>query len=178
MISRQVTGGRLAVRGFEAAQRGYRENHLVDESDRIERHRGWIAGILAVLGAPQGLIGLWALLAPRNFYRNFGIGSGGWVSTLGAYDEHLVRDVGALFAALAVLMIVAAVRGQRSLSFTAAAAWLTFAVPHMIWHLFNLGPYSTGNAIASVVTLAWTVAGGLIVLALLRDSARAPAARP
>ncbi|HEX4759810.1 MAG TPA: hypothetical protein VH256_03375, partial [Thermoleophilaceae bacterium] len=92
----------------------------MSDSDRIDRHRGWIAGLLVVLGAPQGLIGLWALLAPHNFYRNFGLGSDGWVQVLGAYDEHLVRDVGSLFCALAVLMIVAAVRGQRSLSYVAA----------------------------------------------------------
>ena len=54
---------------------------------------------------------------------------------------------------------------------------LIFAIPHTIYHLFNLGPYSTGNAIANVITLGWTVVGGLIVLALLRDQepARAPA---
>ncbi|HEY2603191.1 MAG TPA: hypothetical protein VGI67_16660 [Thermoleophilaceae bacterium] len=147
------------------------------DSDRIERHRQWIAGILFVLGAPQGLIGLWALFAPRNFYKNFGIGSGGWVSTLGAYDEHLVRDVGALFCALAVVMIAAAIRGRRSLAYTAVAAWLTFAVPHMVWHMFHLGPFSLGNAIANVVSLGWTVLGALIVLVLLHDSKRPARAR-
>jgi hypothetical protein len=145
-------------------------------SDRIERHRGWIAGLLVVLGAPQGLIGLWAFFAPHSFYKDFGAGSGGWVATLGAYDEHLVRDVGSLFVGLAVLMIVAAMQGRRTLTLTAVAVWLTFAVPHTIWHMFNLGPYSTGNAIANVITLGWTVVGGLVVLALVRDSARVPAA--
>lgn len=141
-------------------------------ADRIERHRGWIAGILVVLGAPQGLIGLWALLAPRNFYKNFGLGGDGWVSVLGAYDEHLVRDVGSLFLALAVLLIFAAVRGQRSVSLIAAITWLVFAVPHWIYHLFNLGPYAKGDAIANALSLTWTVAGGVIVLVLLWDSAR------
>ena len=145
------------------------------DSDRIERHRDWIAGLLIVLGAPQGLIGLWALLAPHNFYANFGIGNDPWVKVLGAYDEHLVRDVGALFCALAVIMIVAAVRGQRSLSYVAVAAWLTFAVPHALFHFFNLGPYSTSDAIANVVAIGWTVVGPLIVLWLLRDSARVEA---
>jgi hypothetical protein len=75
-----------------------------------------------------------------------------------------------------VLMIVAAMQGRRTLTLTAVAVWLTFAVPHTIWHMFNLGPYSTGNAIANVITLGWTVVGGLVVLALVRDSARVPAA--
>jgi hypothetical protein len=145
----------------------------VNPTDRIERHRELIGVLLLVLGVPQGLIGLWAFFAPHNFYANFGLGSGGWVSALGAYDEHLVRDVGSLFAGLGVLMVVAAARGQRSLTYTAVAVWLTFALPHMVWHMFNLGPLSTGNAIAEVITLGWTVAGALIVLVLLRADARA-----
>ena len=143
----------------------------------IDRRRVWIAAILLALGVPQALIGLWALLAPHNFYVDFGLG-GGWVSALGAYDEHLVRDVGALFVGLGLLMIVAAVRGQRELTLTAVAVWLTFAVPHTIYHVFNLGPYTTGDAIANVVTLVWTVLGALIVLVLLRrvEKSRSPRA--
>jgi len=59
----------------------------------------------------------------------------------------------------------------------AAVVWLIFAIPHTVYHLFNLGPYSPGNAIANVITLGWTVVGGLLVLVLLRDQepARAPA---
>ena len=147
-------------------------------SDRIERHGRAIAGLLVVLGAPQALLGLWALLSPHSFYKDFGLGGKGWVATLGAYDEHLVRDVGSLFLGLGVLLIIAAVRGQRSLSTVAAIVWLIFAIPHTIYHLFNLGPYSTGNAIANVITLGWTVVGGVIVLVLLRDQEPARAAAP
>lgn len=145
--------------------------------DRIDRHRGWIAALLVALGAPQALIGLWALIAPRSFYDDFGPG-GGWVSTLGAYDEHLVRDVGALFVGLGVLMIVAAVRGRRSLTLTAVAVWLIFAVPHAVYHALNLGPYTTTDAIANAVSLGWTVLTPIIVLALLRSRAPARPAAP
>jgi hypothetical protein len=141
----------------------------MNDSDRIVRHRSAIAGLLVVLGAPQALIGLWALLAPHSFYKDFGLGGKGWVAALGAYDEHLVRDVGTLFLGLGVLLIVAAVRGQRSLSVVAAVVWLIYALPHALWHFFNLGPYSAGDAIANVVALGWQVAGGVLVLALLRE---------
>lgn len=149
----------------------------MNDSDQIQRHRQVIAGLLVVLGAPQALLGIWALVAPHNFYRDFGLGGKGWVATLGAYDEHLVRDVGALFLGLGVLLIVAAVRGQRSLSVVAAVVWLIFAVPHAIYHFLNLGPYATGDAIANVISISWTVIGGVIVLVLLRDQepARTPA---
>ena len=141
-------------------------------SDSIERHRTAIAGLLVVLGAPQALLGLWALMAPHGFYKDFGLGGKGWVSVLGAYDEHLVRDVGSLFLGLGLLLLIAAVRGQRSLSTVAAVVWLIFAIPHAIYHAFNLGPYATGDAIANVITLTWTVVGGLLILVLLRDEAR------
>jgi hypothetical protein len=146
----------------------------MNDADRIERHRGWIAGLLLVLGVPQGLLGVWALFAPHSFYANLGIGSGHWVAALGAYDEHLVRDIGSLFIGLGVLMVVAAIRLQRSLTYIAVAVWLTFAVPHTIWHMFNLGSYSTTDAVANVISLGWTVVGGLIVLALLGAKRRAP----
>ncbi len=145
--------------------------------DHIDRHRGWIAALLVALGAPQALIGLWALLAPRGFYDDFGPG-GGWVSALGAYDEHLVRDVGGLFIGLGVLMIVAAVRGRRSLTLTAVAVWLIFAVPHAIYHVLNLGPYTTADAIANAATLGWTVLAPIIVLLMLRTPAPARPAAP
>jgi len=144
-------------------------------TDHIDRHRNWIAALLVALGAPQALIGLWALVAPQNFYDDFGPG-GGWVSALGAYDEHLVRDVGGLFVGLGVLMIIAAVRGRRSLTVTAVAVWLIFAVPHLIYHVLNLGPYTTADAIANAVSLGWTVLAPIIVLLLLRAPATERAA--
>jgi len=70
-------------------------------------------------------------------------------------------------------LIVAAIRGQRSLSVVAAVVWLIYALPHTLWHYFNLGPYSTRDAVANVITLGVQVAGGVIVLLLLRD--RTPA---
>jgi hypothetical protein len=100
------------------------------------------------------------------------------VAALGAYDEHLVRDIGSLFIGLGVLMVVAAVRLQRTLAYVAVTVWLTFAVPHTIWHMFNLGPYSATDTVANVISLGWTVVGGLILLALLRDSAPARAGAP
>ena len=146
-------------------------------TDHIDRHRSWIAALLVALGAPQALIGLWALLAPQSFYDDFGPG-GGWVSALGAYDEHLVRDVGGLFVGLGVLMIVAAVRGRRSLTLTAVAVWLIFAVPHAIYHVLNLGPYTTADAIANAATLGWTVLAPIIVLLMLRTPTPARPAAP
>ncbi|HEX2162236.1 MAG TPA: carboxymuconolactone decarboxylase family protein [Thermoleophilaceae bacterium] len=136
--------------------------------DHITRNRGAIRFLLFALGVPQALIGLWALLAPGSFHDDFPVGTAGWVDVLGPFDEHLVTDVGALFVGLGFLLCFAAVSLRRGTVIAAAISWLIFAIPHLVWHVFNLEPYSTGDAIGNVVTLVWTVVGGLLVLVLLR----------
>jgi hypothetical protein len=143
----------------------------MSSDDRVTRHRGAIRFLLLALGIPQALIGLWALVSPGSFYDDFPAGKSGWVEVLGPFDEHLVTDVGALFVALGFLLAFAAVRLRRETVLVAAIAWLIFAVPHFVWHLFNLEPYDTPNAIANTATLTWTVAGGLLVLLLMRAPA-------
>jgi len=141
-------------------------------SQRIESHRGGIRFLLLALGIPQGLIGLWALFAPRSFYDDFPAGTDGWVNVLGPFDEHLVTDVGALFVGLGILLSIAAFTLHRTTVVAATVTWLVFAVPHAIWHFFNLEPYGTADAMANSLTIGWTVVGGVLVLVLL--TRRAP----
>ena len=70
----------------------------------------------------QGVVGVWALLAPASFYRSFPISGHPWVSLLPPYNEHLTRDVGELSLALTVVLTAAAVTGQRLLSAVAVGA--------------------------------------------------------
>jgi alkylhydroperoxidase family enzyme len=140
--------------------------------DHITRNRGAIRFLLFALGVPQALIGFWALLAPSSFYDDFPTGTDGWVNVLGPFDEHLVTDVGALFVALGFLLCFAAVSLRRGTVLAAAIAWLIFSVPHFAWHVFNLEPYGTADAIGNTATLAWTVVGGILVLVLARPPRR------
>ena len=99
---------------------------------------------------------------------------------LGPFDEHLVTDVGSLFVALGVVLAFAALSLRRGTVLAAATAWLIFSVPHFLWHVFNLEPYGTADAVANTVTLGWTVVGGVLVLvlALRRPRERAAAVAP
>src|SRR5688500_11833173 len=108
---------------------------------------------LIQLGVIQGALGLYALFFPRSFYEDFPFGLG-WVEALPACSEHLLTGVGGLFLATAVVLLAAAVRLERRWVVISLAAFLAFSLPHTIWHIFNREPYSTGNAIANVVTLA------------------------
>jgi hypothetical protein len=126
---------------------------------------------LAVLVLSQGSLALWALLAPRSFYDDFPGGGSSWVSPLGPYDEHLVRDIGALSLALTVVLLAAAIWPQQRLRLVAGLAYLAWSVPHLIFHLTADGVLSTGDRIASE---AGEVLVSAIALALVVDAVRAP----
>ena len=128
--------------------------------------------LLVALGAVQFVDGLYALFAPRSFYDDFPFGRG-WVAATPDYSEHLVRDVGGLFLATGALMLLAALWLERRIVIAALMSWLLFAVPHTIYHLFNLDSLETGDAIANAVSLIATVVLALILAVLL---ARPPAA--
>lgn len=122
-----------------------------------------------MLGAVQAFDGLYALFAPRSFYEDFPFGRG-WVEALPAYNEHLVRDVGALFLATALVLLAAAWYLERRLVAVALAAFLAFSVPHLTYHALNLGPYSAADAIGNVVALGLTVGPpAYLLVALLRS---------
>jgi AhpD family alkylhydroperoxidase len=140
--------------------------------ERSLPHPNAFRAVMGALGAVQFVNGIWAVLAPRSFYDDFPAGRGGWVSALPEYNEHLMRDVGALFLATGFVLLAAAVWLGRRLTLVALVSYLLFAVPHAIYHVFNLGPYSTGDAIGNVVALALTV---VLPAALLVLTGRAPA---
>ena len=139
--------------------------------------RGPVRAVLGILGGVQVLNGLYALFAPSSFFGDFPLGRG-WVEALPAYNEHLVRDVGSLFLATGIVLLAAVVWTERRLVLIALVSYLAFAVPHAIYHAFNLEPYGAGDAIANAVTLAFTVVAPIALLVMmLRGSASAPPAR-
>lgn len=126
---------------------------------------------LSYLALVTAQIGFWALLAPQSFFDDFpGLGRA-WVAVDGPYNEHLVRDVGALNLALLVVLIVAAVRLSRSMLTLAATATATWGVPHLIYHLCNTDRLATSDAVASLAGLAAFVAFAAAILVVARNPA-------
>jgi hypothetical protein len=121
---------------------------------------------LALLALTAAFVGFWALLAPASFYTSFpGLGFT-WVSEAGPYDEHLVRDVGALYLALLVVTVLALLRPASVRPWVAGLAWLVFGVPHLVFHAAHAGP---GDAV-EVTALALNVL--LAVIACLPTGQR------
>src|SRR5712692_1055449 len=107
-------------------------------------------GYLAVGGL---FVGVWASVAPRSFFSDFpGLGHA-WAASDGRYNEHLVRDVGDLNLALAVVTIAACIWLSRSLAIAAALAWIVYSAPHLAYHAFNLGAVTSGDRPAEIAAL-------------------------
>lgn len=136
--------------------------------------------VLVYLAASEALVGVWATFFPRSFYDDFpGVGRV-WVAVDGPFNEHLVRDVGQLSLALAVVSLAAAVTMHLVTVRVAAVALALNGVPHLIYHLRHLDKYSIGDKVGNVVSLGLLVVLPATVLILsARDSLSqdAPAAR-
>jgi hypothetical protein len=120
--------------------------------------------VLALLAASAAVIGVWAAFAPRSFYDDFPGGGHMWVAVDGPYNEHLVRDVGELNLALAVVTVFALVLLLRPLVLATAWAWLVYSGPHLVYHARHLAPFDGSDAVSVIVSLALAVLGPLLLL--------------
>jgi hypothetical protein len=137
----------------------------------------WIRTGLLVLGIPQTASGLWALIAPRDWYDTFPGGGREWLPAFGPYNEHFATDAGVGILAAGVLALAAAVMLERRVVQVAMIGYLAWSVPHAVWHLTAIDEAlgTTDDAI-NITTLAVTV---ILPLVLLVTASRldSPAAR-
>ncbi len=135
------------------------------------RTRRTILLVTAVIGL---YVGLWAAALPRSFYDSFpGLGSV-WVAVDGPFNEHLVRDVGALYVALAAASIVSAVSSRADGGRAVGTAWLVFSIPHLAYHLGHLDGFAVRDVVGQVVSLSTTV---VLAVPLILPPRRHPSAQ-
>jgi hypothetical protein len=135
--------------------------------------------ILAILAVVGTYTGVWAYFAPGHWHGHFPGFGFSWLPQLGPYNEHLSKDAGAMFMALAVLSLIA-LRSARSdtVARNTGLVWLTFNIPHLIYHTQHLHMYNPLDRVLNVVVLGLLViASGALLLPVvrLRVSADAPA---
>ncbi|CAN5431435.1 hypothetical protein BH10ACT2_BH10ACT2_07540 [soil metagenome] len=110
--------------------------------------------LIAISMAP---VGLQAAFTPRSFFDDFPLGRGWIAKEGGAYDEHLVRDVGVLFLALVIVTAWTALRSRPARP--VAVAWLVQGVLHVWYHVGHLDGYGTADKVGMI--------GSLVVIPVL-----------
>ncbi|MEV4277608.1 hypothetical protein [Actinoplanes xinjiangensis] len=118
--------------------------------------------ILAALAISAAVVGMWAALLPVSFYSDFPLPERRWVSTLGPYNEHLIRDVGFLYLALLVLTVCVLRRPTASAVRMTGGAWLIFNSGHFLWHMLHLEMFPLIDKVGNAAAL-----GGVLVLSIL-----------
>ena len=127
----------------------------------------WVRlGVAVTLGAPQLVVGLWAVLAPKNWFESFPGFDPRLVAAEPPYNEHLATDAGAGFLATAVVLLVAALWANRAAIQAALLAYVAFTVPHIVYHATNpadaltgfenvLNVFSLGSGLVLAAVFAW-----------------------
>lgn len=133
------------------------------------------ATVLALTGV---YVGLWAAAWPRQFNDSFpGLGRH-WVLALGPYNEHLVRDVGGLYLAMAVVSAWAVVRPRTEVFAMVGLGWLVFNVLHFAYHVRHLDMYDGVDKAGNVVSLLAVIVLAALLLTPSRETlVREPAER-
>lgn len=121
-------------------------------SPGVYARRANLAGRVSLLlvALPQLAIGVWGLVAPHSFFGDFPGAGRHWVSVLGTYNEHLVRDYAVAELGFGVLLLVAAIGFNRTLVLAAGSAFLAATLPHFAYHLTTTDRLPTGDNLGSL----------------------------
>ena len=120
--------------------------------------------LLISLAIPTLATGAWAQFAPASWHANFPGFGRDWLPAYGPYNEHLARDFGGALLGLGALLLWVALAPSARLRRAAPAAFLVFALPHLVFHLANAGELPAADEAINLVTLGLSV---LIPAALL-----------
>ena len=105
----------------------------------------WVRlGVAVTIGAPQLLIGLWAVVTPEHWFDRFPGVDPRLVAASPPYNEHLASDAGGGFLATGIALLVAAAWDRREALLVALLAYVSFTVPHVAHHALRAEDTLTG----------------------------------
>ncbi|QMW07046.1 hypothetical protein H3H32_21615 [Spirosoma foliorum] len=119
---------------------------------------------LLYLGLTNAFPGAWALFMPHSFYTSFPGFGRVWVAVDGPYNEHLIRDVGGFFLALATLCFLALLTPRLVSVKATAICLLIFNAPHLLYHLQHLHMLPVIDQVGNAVALGTAVLLPLLLL--------------
>lgn len=134
---------------------------------------------LAFLALTELPTGVWAVVDPKGWYRNFPGFGRHWISVSGPYNQHLATDAGAGFLAVGVLLVIAMVLvDHRVLVQAALVTFLVQDVPHFVFHLVHHEGLSAGDKATAVGGLGFDAAVAALLLVVVSRNRAGIAGRP
>jgi hypothetical protein len=109
-------------------------------------------------------VGVWAYFLPDTFFDSFPGVLGSWVSGDGPFNEHLTRDVGAMYLALGGASVASLIWRSESAYRVLGMAWTIFGSLHFAYHAFHLQHMPVIDATSEMITLGISVLLGIVLL--------------
>ncbi|WEK61338.1 MAG: hypothetical protein P0Y60_00850 [Candidatus Microbacterium colombiense] len=109
-------------------------------------------------------VGGWAYFAAASFYASFPGVLGSWVSVDGPFNEHLIRDVGAMYLALAAASIGGLIWRSTAVFRILGIAWTVFGLLHFLYHATHLHHMPVSDAVGEMIALGVSLALGVVLL--------------
>ena len=135
--------------------------------------RALLRGGLGILVMVQLGTGLWQLLMPESFYRDFPT-----VDLAPPYNEHLMRDFGAANVAIGIIVLTVTVWLEKRCVVLVLLAYLAFSTSHLLFHVAHLHDASSADIAFQVVSLGSAVALPILMIAIVPRTFRVtPAAQ-
>jgi hypothetical protein len=106
-------------------------------------------------------VGVWALFFPASFYLAFPGCGFTWISIDGLYNEHLIRDVGALNLSIGVLAAFGLVGRDLVKPLVVGVATIAYNLPHGVYHFSKFGMYELIDQVGHVITQGLALASSL-----------------
>ncbi|WP_214466296.1 hypothetical protein [Microbacterium flavescens] len=119
------------------------------------------AALSAVLAS---FVGVWAYFFPLAFYDSFPGILGSWVSVDGPFNEHLIRDVGAMYLALGGASVGSLIWRNDIAFRILGIAWTIFGALHFAYHALHLHHMPLVDAIGEMVALGVSLLLGILLL--------------
>ncbi len=111
--------------------------------------------------------GMWQMIWPESFFRDFPGWGRHWVSVDGPYNEHLLRDVGQGNLAFGVVALVALLTGSVWLARATGLAAVVANLPHQLYHQEHLHVLeTTSDEVLQTVTLTLVSLAAVLLAAL------------
>lgn len=90
--------------------------------------------------------------------------SGAWIAIDGPFNDHLIRDVGALYLALAGASVAAIFSRSPDAGRVVGVAWTVFGIPHLAYHLAHLESLAPIDVVGNIVALGGSLALGIVLM--------------